>query len=119
MPRAMRSNFVFGKLDYNISNNQRLQSIRQDVLALIRERYADFGPTLPAEKMRELHRFFVSKETLRQWMKADGLWLTRKQRIPQPHQPRFRRECFGRDRREQAPGRRPGGDPGFAGEAGL
>jgi hypothetical protein len=37
----------------------------------------------------------VSKETLRQWMKADGLWLTRKQRIPQPHQPRFRRECFG------------------------
>ena len=25
MPRAMRSNFVFGKVDYNISNNQRLQ----------------------------------------------------------------------------------------------
>ena len=65
------------------------------MVALVRERYSDFGPTLAAEKLRELHRFFVSEETLRQWMKAEGLWLTRKQRVPRPHQPRFRRECFG------------------------
>ena len=57
-------------------NNQRLGSVRADVVALVRERYADFGPTLAAEKLRELHRFFVSKETLRQWMKAEGLGLS-------------------------------------------
>ena len=62
---------------------------------LVRERYDDFGPTLAAEKLAELHGLRVSKETMRHWMKVSGLWLTRKERIPKPHQPRFRRECFG------------------------
>jgi transposase len=77
------------------SNNQALRGVRDQVMALVRERYNDFGPTLAAEKLAELHRFHVSKETLRQWMKDEGVWLTRKQRVPRPHQPRFRRECLG------------------------
>ncbi|EJC72182.1 hypothetical protein Rleg10DRAFT_0587 [Rhizobium leguminosarum bv. trifolii WSM2012] len=39
-------------------------------LDLIRERYLDFGPTLAREKLIELHRISVAKETLRQWMTA-------------------------------------------------
>jgi hypothetical protein len=44
-------------------------------LALIKESYPDFGPTLA-----EYHGFKVSRETLRKWMVEDGIWLSRKQR---------------------------------------
>jgi transposase len=77
-------------------SNRRLASdLKAQALALVRERYADFGPTLAAEKLVELHGLAVSRETLRHWMKDAGIWRTRKDRIPAPHQPRFRRACLG------------------------
>ena len=36
----------------------------------------------------------ISKETLRRWMMAEGLWLSRRQRRTF-HQPRLRRESYG------------------------
>ena len=63
-------------------------------MALIRERYPDFGPSLAAEKLGELHGLEVSTETLRKWMIEAGLWLSRKQRRTF-HQPRRRRESLG------------------------
>jgi len=75
-------------------NNQIHKSKRDYALALVKENYADFGPTLAAEMLAEHHGFKVSRETLRKWMQEDGLWLSRKQRRTF-HQPRLRRECFG------------------------
>jgi hypothetical protein len=76
--------------------NHRLPSeVRSLALALVRERYADFGPTFAAEKLAELHGCSVSRETLRGWMIADGLWVDRRHRLASPHQPRRRRECLG------------------------
>ena len=46
----------------------------------IRERYADFGPTLAAEKLREVHGITVGRETLRLWMLDAGLWADRVKR---------------------------------------
>ncbi|GGW44897.1 hypothetical protein GCM10011452_36450 [Gemmobacter lanyuensis] len=63
-------------------------------LALVRERYADFGPTLAAEKLAERDGVKISRETLRKWMVEDGLWLSRSQRRVL-HRPRLRRECYG------------------------
>ena len=40
--------------------------IKEKILALVRERYADFGPTFAAEKLLEKENLKVSKETLRQ-----------------------------------------------------
>lgn len=77
------------------SNRRRPAALRGNALALIRERYWDFGPTLAAEKLGELHGIVLGRETARQWMIADGLWLDRKQRIKRVHQPRARRECVG------------------------
>jgi hypothetical protein len=37
----------------------------------------------------------VSRETLRGWMIADGLWQDRRHRLLLPHQPRRRRDCLG------------------------
>jgi len=64
-------------------------------LVLIRDRYADFGPTLACEKLRECHGLTLSKETVRHLMMGAGLWIPRKQRPPKIHQPRNRRACLG------------------------
>jgi len=61
---------------------------------LVRQNFRDFGPTLAAEALLERHGVEVSRETLRKWMVADGLWLSRKQRRSF-HQPRLRRESYG------------------------
>lgn len=75
--------------------NNLIHTAKRDyALALVRERYVDFGPTLAAEMLAEHHGFKVSRETLRKWMIEDGLWLSRKQRRTF-HQPRLRRECYG------------------------
>jgi len=50
--------------------NKRLGGL----LALIREKCADFGPTLAAEKLRELHGVTIGRETLRIWMLDARLW---------------------------------------------
>ena len=77
------------------SNHRLPAEVRSLALAIVRERYADFGPTLAAEKLAAHHGCTVSHETLRGWMIADGLWQDRRHRLPSPHQPRRRRECLG------------------------
>jgi hypothetical protein len=69
------------------SNRRRSETFRRTVLALVREHYADFGPTLAAEKLVERHGLCVGVETLRQWMMGEGLWIDRRHRLPSPHQP--------------------------------
>ena len=76
------------------SNNRINDGVRDYAVTLVRERYADFGPTLAAEKLAERDGLTVSRETLRQWMAEAGLWLSRKQRRTF-HQPRLRREAYG------------------------
>src|SRR4030081_2920160 len=77
-------------------SNRALGSVfRETVLAIVRERYADFGPTLAAEKLSELHGLDLGVETLRQWMIGAGLWVRRKDRLKRIHQPRVRRDCLG------------------------
>src|SRR4051812_1401337 len=75
-----------------LSNNRLPKAVRDLAMAIVTERYADFGPTLAAEKLAEVHGCRVSRETLRQWMIEDGLWLDRRRRLPSVHQPRNRRE---------------------------
>jgi hypothetical protein len=70
-------------------------AFRETVLAIVRERYTDFGPTLAAEKLHELHGLNLGVETLRQWMIGAGLWVRRKDRLKRIHQPRARRDCLG------------------------
>src|SRR4051795_5813685 len=50
------------------SNNRLPEAYRDLALSLVRERYADFGPTLAAEKLAEVHGCMISRETLRVWM---------------------------------------------------
>src|SRR3954469_18913999 len=77
------------------SNNRLPEAYRDLALSLVRERYADFGPTLAAEKLAEVHGCAISRETLRFWMIAACLWVDPRHRLPSPHQPRRRRDCLG------------------------
>ena len=77
------------------SNRRKPEAFRRAVLAIIREWYWDFGPTLAAEKLREVHGITLGRETLRLWMIEAGLWRDRKQRRKRVHQPRPRRDCVG------------------------
>ena len=70
------------------SNRKTAPAVRAAALWIVRHNYADFGPTLAAEKLAGEHGFSFSSETLRKWMIADGLWLDRKQRQKRIHQPR-------------------------------
>ncbi len=85
---------VISRLVGRKGNRNKPIEFKQKVLALLKEKYEDFGPTLAAEKLFELDDLKVSNETLRQWMIENHLWIPRKKRI-NTHLPRHRRPCFG------------------------
>ncbi|WP_394542018.1 ISNCY family transposase [Pantoea sp. SGAir0418] len=76
-------------------NRQLVPGLAEHALGIIRDNYADFGPTLACEKLAELHDVVLSKETVRQLMVRAGLWIPRKMRAPRIQQPRYRRACVG------------------------
>ncbi|MFW2829979.1 ISNCY family transposase [Sphingomonas sp. ID0503] len=80
---------------YGNRNRARSERDRERIMKLVREHYSDFGPTLAAEKLLERHREKVTAETLRQWMKEDGLWTDRRSREPKIYSPREPRPCRG------------------------
>ena len=76
------------------SNRQTAAEVRRKAVACLRRDYRDFGPTLAAEKLLERDGLTVSRETVRQWMMAEGWWRGRARR--ETHRAwRERRECFG------------------------
>jgi transposase len=77
------------------SNNRLAAETENMALNIIRERYADFGPTLACEKLRELHGIHISRETVRSIMRIAGLWIPRVQRAAKIYPPRNRRSCRG------------------------
>jgi len=77
------------------SNRRLPDDLRSHAIEIVRDRYADFGPTLACEKLLELHDLRVSKETLRAWLIGAGIWIPRHERAWTAHQPRHRRECLG------------------------
>ena len=77
------------------SNRRYPADLRRQAIDIIRARYSDFGPTFAGEKLAELHGLHLSRETLRQWMMAEGIWKNRRQRLKPVHQPRYRRDCVG------------------------
>ena len=77
------------------SNNKLPDGLKAQSLALIKEYYSDFGPTLAAEYLTEHNNVIVSRVTLRKWMIEAGIWTTRAVRRKPIQQRRQRRECRG------------------------
>jgi hypothetical protein len=69
---------------------------REDVITIVKRKYYDFGPTFASEKLGEIDRKKVNKETLRQWMIEKLIWIPRKLRAgAKDRRWRKRKECFG------------------------
>lgn len=76
------------------SNRRLAAKLQEKILTRLRQRYADFGPTLAAEHLAQ-EGFAVSRETLRKWMTRAALWRPRRQRVKAVHVWRERRASFG------------------------
>jgi transposase len=76
------------------SNRSKPCELREIVLALYREQYWDFGPTLAAEKLVERDGYEVDHETLRRWLLTAGLWKRQRKR-PKHREWRVRKAHFG------------------------
>jgi transposase len=77
------------------SNRGHAQATRTEVIRLYRQRdYKDYGPQLFMEVLASHHGITVSRESIRRWLKAAGLWAGR--RAPRRHRRRReRREGIG------------------------
>lgn len=76
------------------SNNRLDSGLKARVAEAYRNRYTDFGPTLALEKLAEHEGLTLSKESLRQLLISEGLWVKRKRRKGY-HARRAPRERFG------------------------
>src|SRR6267143_4317574 len=76
------------------SNRKLAARLEHKILERLRQRYADFGPTLAAEHLAK-EGFLVNRETLRKWMTKAALWRPRSQRVKTVHVWRERRASFG------------------------
>lgn len=77
------------------SNHKLPDSTTETALALIREFYHDFGPTLAHEKILEVHGVEVSIGSVRNMMITDGLWVDKKVKKQRIYQLRKRRSREG------------------------
>lgn len=72
--------------------NKMAQAIRERILALAQERYADYNDSHFTEKLEQLHQITVSRSTLRRLRRSIGQGSPRKRRAPRY---RKRRERYG------------------------
>ena len=76
------------------SSNRRLaEDVRQRIVKIHQECYADFGPTLACEKLASEHELVLSPDTLVALLKERGLWVRRRRRGKHRRR-RERRSCF-------------------------
>jgi len=77
------------------SNRRLPDDLLERALHLVREHYADCGPTFAAEKLAERHGIHLDHETLRRGLIAAELWHPKHKPKRSVHPPRERRPCFG------------------------
>ena len=77
------------------SHRRLSEALRSRIGVLLSETYADFGPTLAAEKLLERDGIKVSAETVRRIQMDRGLWRPKRRRARRVFQLRDRRPRFG------------------------
>jgi len=75
-------------------NRRRDPALLARAIAIVRDQYADFGPTLASEMLAERHDIRIDRETLRGLMIREHLWKSKRRKAAY-HPPRQRRARFG------------------------
>lgn len=78
------------------ASNRRIgEGIRRKAVRLLRQPdWHDFGPTFGSEQLAK-RQIRVSKETVRGWMMAEGLWQSQPRKVKEVHEWRPRRSASG------------------------
>lgn len=76
-------------------NRRFSSSFKALVIAKVKANYSDFGPSFAAEKLLDLDKLKVNKETLRGWMIESGLRVANPRKEKRVYQQRQRRHRFG------------------------
>ena len=79
------------------SSNRRIdQQTQARVVELLKQpEWYDFGPTFASQQLAKRHDIEVSKETVRGWMVAAGLWKAQSRKLGEKHFWRPRRSGYG------------------------
>ena len=87
---------IIHKLRGKASNNQIERKLIKEVKKIIKKNYPDFGPTLAAEKLMEIHKINLGVTTVRNLMIEEDFWKSKKQKQKVEHRSwRPRKECYG------------------------
>lgn len=78
-----------------VGNRQISELEIERAIDIVAQNYADFGPTLALEKLKENHGVTFGRERLRLAMIAKGIWKVKKKRYVVVHQQRRRRDREG------------------------
>ena len=79
------------------SSNRQIDAQTQEraIVLLKQPEWHDFGPTFASEQLAKRHDIRVSKETVRGWMVAAGLWESHPRKLGEKHFWRPRRSGYG------------------------
>lgn len=77
------------------SNRAYSEDIKNNAISIIKNNYADFGPTLACEYLLERHQIVLGIETVRRWMIKDDVWQAKKRKVKIARPPRLRRAHYG------------------------
>jgi hypothetical protein len=87
---------IIHKLRGRESNNKTEEKLLKKVKNIIEKKYFDFGPTLAAEKLMEVHKINLGVTTVRNLMIREELFQSRKKKQKPTHRSwRERKECYG------------------------
>ncbi|PIR57308.1 MAG: ISNCY family transposase [Parcubacteria group bacterium CG10_big_fil_rev_8_21_14_0_10_41_35] len=76
-------------------NRRMLDKEKKRIVALIKQKYPDFGPTLATEKLAELDNIKHSRGAIRSIMIKEGIWKTKQKKKEIHREWRQRKTCKG------------------------
>ena len=78
------------------SNRRIDEEIRVRAMEIVKSPdWHDFKPTFASEQLAKRHQIRASKETVRQWMIAEGIWQSKGRKLREVHAWRSRRSHYG------------------------
>jgi len=79
------------------NSNRRIdEEIRRRAMEIVKSPdWHDFKPTFASEQLAKRHQIQVSKETVRQWMMAEGIWQSKGRKVKEVHAWRPRHSHYG------------------------
>ncbi len=86
---------VVHKLKGRSSNHHIDAGLKKKLIEEIKLKYPDFKPKFATEKLKEEYPVDITSQTIRVWMAEEGLWKLHKQKKPQYHAWRQRKDYFG------------------------